>query len=93
MISQHPSVQEVAAVGLPRANGGIGEEIVAVVVTRGEAQHELLAQHCRTKLSPERWPDRVFYAQALPKTAGGKLDRMQVKSMANVEMKRRAGLA
>ena len=69
-----------------------GEEIVAVVVTRGEAQHEALAQHCRTKLPPERWPDRVFYTQSLPKTPGGKLDRMQVKSMANVEIKRRAGL-
>jgi acyl-coenzyme A synthetase/AMP-(fatty) acid ligase len=92
VIAQHPSVQEVAAVGLPRA-GGPGEEIVAVVVTRGEAQHEALAQHCRTKLPPERWPDRVFYTQSLPKTPGGKLDRMAVKTMANVEMKRRAGLA
>jgi long-chain acyl-CoA synthetase len=91
VIAQHPTVQEVAAVGLPRASGP-GEEIVAVVVTRGEAQHEALAQHCRTKLPPERWPDRVFYTQSLPKTPGGKLDRMQVKSMANVEIKRRAGL-
>jgi acyl-coenzyme A synthetase/AMP-(fatty) acid ligase len=91
VIAQHPSVQEVAAVGLPRTSGP-GEEIVAVVVSRGEAQHEALAQHCRTKLPPERWPDRVFYAQSLPKTPGGKLDRMQVISMANVEIKRRAGL-
>lgn len=92
VIAAHPSVQEVAAVGLPRANGAPGEEIVAVVVARGEAQHESLAQHCRAKLPPERWPDRVFYAQALPKTPGGKLDRAQVKSMATVEIRRRAGL-
>jgi acyl-coenzyme A synthetase/AMP-(fatty) acid ligase len=92
VIAQHPSVQEVAAVGLPRASGP-GEEIVAVVVSRGESQHEALAQHCRTKLPPDRWPDRVFYTQSLPKTPGGKLDRMQVIAMANVEIKRRAGLA
>lgn len=88
VIAAHPSVQEVATVGVPRADGAPGEEIVAVVVTRGDAQHEALAQHCRTKLPPERWPDRVFYAQALPKTPGGKLDRAQVAGMAIAEIRR-----
>lgn len=91
VVATHPSVQEVAAVGLPRSDGAPGEEIVLVVVTRGAAQHDSLAQHCRTKLLPERWPARVFYADALPKMPSGKVDRAAVRGMAIVELRRRTG--
>ena len=91
VILSHLSVKEVAVVGLPRRNGAPGDEIVAVIVADGAAQHEALAQHCRTKLPPERWPDQVFYSETLPKSASGKLDRAQVRGMAMAELHRRAG--
>lgn len=89
MIAQHPSVSEVAVVGVPRPLPG--DEIVALVVPRGPSQHEALAQHCKNRLPAERWPDRVFYTGALPKTASGKLDRTEVKAMVMAEIARRAG--
>jgi acyl-coenzyme A synthetase/AMP-(fatty) acid ligase len=70
-----------------------GEEVVALVVARGEAQHEALAQHCRKGLPPARWPERVFYAQALPKTPAGKLDRNQVKNLILNEIARQSASA
>jgi acyl-coenzyme A synthetase/AMP-(fatty) acid ligase len=88
-IAQHPAVGEVAVVGVPRMMPG--EEIVALVAPRGPLPHEVLAQHCRDRLSPEHWPDRIFYASALPKTAAGKLDHAAVKAMVMDEIARRAG--
>jgi acyl-coenzyme A synthetase/AMP-(fatty) acid ligase len=86
VIALHSSVAEVAIVGVPRPVPG--DELVGLVVSRGEAQHEALAQHCRSRLPVERWPDRIFYAQFLPKTAGGKLDRGKVREMVMSEIQR-----
>jgi acyl-CoA synthetase (AMP-forming)/AMP-acid ligase II len=71
------------------ASAAHGEDLVAVVVKRGEPSHADLAQHCRARLSPEKWPDRIFYAAALPVTTGGKPDRTQVRTMVQEEMARR----
>jgi acyl-coenzyme A synthetase/AMP-(fatty) acid ligase len=89
VIAVHPSVAEVAVVGVPRS--GVNEELVAIVVPHGQAQHDALAEHCRAKLPSERWPDRVFYAQSLPRTPGGKVDRGQIKQIAITETQRQAG--
>ena len=78
---------KAAVVGVPSA--AHGQELVAVVVKNGEAAHNDIAQHCRARLSPEKWPDRIFYAAALPKTSGGKPDRVQVRTMVQEEIARR----
>ncbi|HLZ06410.1 MAG TPA: class I adenylate-forming enzyme family protein [Bradyrhizobium sp.] len=89
VIAQHASVAEVAIVGVPRAVAG--EELVALVVPRGQAQHEALAQHCVSRLPVERRPDTVYYANALPKTGAGKLDRASVKAIVMDQVRRRIG--
>jgi acyl-coenzyme A synthetase/AMP-(fatty) acid ligase len=93
VIARHPTVAEVAVVGIPRLTTARmpQDELVALVVPRGQAQHEALARHCQSWLPQERWPDRVLYAQALPKTAAGKLDRTRVKAIVMEELGRRAG--
>jgi acyl-CoA synthetase (AMP-forming)/AMP-acid ligase II len=58
VIAQHSGVGEVAVVGMPRP--GPGEEMVALVVPRGSAQHDALARHCQSRLPAERRPDRVY---------------------------------
>jgi acyl-coenzyme A synthetase/AMP-(fatty) acid ligase len=92
VIAQHPGVTEVAVVGVPRqAIGVFEEELVALVATRGEIRHEALAQHCQARLPSEHWPDRLFYAPALPKTAGGKLDRARVRAIVLDQIASRGG--
>jgi acyl-coenzyme A synthetase/AMP-(fatty) acid ligase len=90
VIARHASVAEVAVVGVPRATAG--EELVALVVPRGQAQHEALAQYCVSFLPIERRPDTVYYANALPKTGAGKLDRATVKAIVMDQVRRRIGL-
>jgi acyl-coenzyme A synthetase/AMP-(fatty) acid ligase len=87
-LAAHPAVRAVAAVGVPSA--ARGEEIVAVVVADASAAHAALAQHCRTHLAPEKWPDRVFYAASLPSTPGGKLNRAQIRALVLEEIARKS---
>jgi acyl-coenzyme A synthetase/AMP-(fatty) acid ligase len=93
VIAQRPTVAEVAVVGVPRLMTGRmpQDELVALVVPNAQVQHEALARHCQRRLPQERWPDRVLYVQALPKTAAGKLDRTRVKAIVTDELARRAG--
>jgi long-chain acyl-CoA synthetase len=86
-LASHPGVREVAVVGVP--SPAHGEDVVAVVVKNGNPSHDELAQHCRARLTPEKWPDRIFYAGALPKMPGGKPDRTQVRTMVLDEIARR----
>jgi acyl-coenzyme A synthetase/AMP-(fatty) acid ligase len=90
VVAQHPSVAEVAIVGVPRPVPG--DEMVALVVPRGQAQHDALAEHCRSRLPAERRPDKVYYAHALPKTAAGKLDRARVKAIVMDQIRQRIGV-
>jgi acyl-coenzyme A synthetase/AMP-(fatty) acid ligase len=91
VIAQHPDVAEVAIIGVPRLMSGRTpiDQIVALVVPRGQVQHEAVLEHCRSRLPTERWPDAVYYALALPKTAAGKLDRAQVRTIVMDEIARR----
>ena len=45
---------------------------------------------CSRPIVAGRWPDRVFYAPSLPKTAAGKLDRNRVRDMIMNEIERQA---
>jgi len=80
VVASHDSVAEVVVVGRPAA--GIGEEVVALVVARGEPKHEELTQHCMGRLAPEKMPGQIVYAKALPKTANGKFNIAEIKALA-----------
>lgn len=74
-----PAVQEVAVIGLPHAHWG--EAVTAVVVAKPGAEIEeaaLLAQ-LRAHLSPFKCPKRVIVAEAMPKTATGKVQKAKLR--------------
>ncbi len=48
VIAGHPSVAEVAVIGIPRPFSG--DELVALVVARAEGQQEALVEYCRARL-------------------------------------------
>ena len=81
-LAGHPAVAECAAFGLPDPRWG---EVVAVaVVLRGEAKLSAaaLAQHLEGRLARFKLPRRVFFVEALPRTALGKLQRQALADMA-----------
>jgi long-chain acyl-CoA synthetase len=88
-LASHPSVAEAAVVGVPSPTRG--EEVVAFIVKRGALEHDELACHCRAVLTPPHRPERIYYVEALPRIAGGKVDRLRLQSLALSDAMRRSG--
>ena len=88
-LAAHPAVAEAAVVGVPAP--ARGEEVVAFVVKRGALDHDELSRHCRAVLTPPQRPERIYYIDALPRIAGGKIDRSKLQSLALSEAMRRGG--
>ncbi|WP_300269032.1 long-chain-fatty-acid--CoA ligase [Microbacterium sp.] len=79
VVRQHPSVDDVAVVGLPSEHSG--EEVVAAVVLDegAELDEESIRGFARGILTPYKVPRRIFVVDELPKSLIGKVLRRQVK--------------
>jgi benzoate-CoA ligase len=79
VLVEHPDVSEAAVVGV-RDDRGL-ESVVAVVVPRpGRTVDEAsIEAHCRARMSAFKRPRRVVVADALPKTATGKVRRFLLR--------------
>jgi len=73
----HPSVEEVAVIGLPDAD--LGERIVAFVVGDTAIPHDLI-DHVAALLSVHKRPREVRLVDSLPRNAMGKVQKQQLKS-------------
>ncbi|WP_262422275.1 AMP-binding enzyme [Brevundimonas denitrificans] len=78
MIYSHPSVREVAVVG---ANDSYrGETVKAVVSLKpAPASAEDIQTLCRDKLAAYKVPRIVAFMDELPKNAGGKILRRELR--------------
>ena len=73
ILLDHPAVAEAAVVGVPSPVQG--EDIVAFVVLRGEAELAAIVKHCRICLAPSKQPREIRCVGSLPRNAGGKVIR------------------
>ena len=73
VLSRHPGVRQVAAIGLPDAYHG--EVVRACVVLHDNARPSAddLIAHCRTSLAPYKVPAQVDVRDSLPMTPVGKV--------------------
>ncbi len=77
----HPDVLECAVVGAPDPDRG--HIVEAHVVMRegagtGPAMARLLQDHVKASIAPYKYPRRVVFADSLPKTATGKIQRYRL---------------
>lgn len=74
-VGEHPAVAECAAFGLPHDEWG--ESVAVGIVLHGGARlsSQELDAHLDGRLARFKLPRRVFFVQALPRTALGKLRR------------------
>jgi crotonobetaine/carnitine-CoA ligase len=79
VISDHPQVQEAAAIGVPAELGE--EEILVVVVPKpGGVQPRELVEWCRGRLPPMKVPRYVVLADALPHTPSHRVAKHRLKA-------------
>lgn len=76
----HPAVAEAAVTGLPDEERG--QVCAAFVVLKGEATAAELQAHVKAAIAPYKYPRRVTFVDALPKTPTGKLQRFRLKALA-----------
>ena len=82
VVSQHPGVAEVGAIGVPDERCG---EAVKIVVVKKDPNltEEILLAHCRLHLTGYKMPRIVeFSSQPLPKSNLGKILRRQLREPA-----------
>ena len=77
-LASHPSVAEVAVVGVPDAEWGA--RVVAVVVLRGPLSLEDARSHVASRLSRVAAPRELRVVDALPLLPSGKIDRVTLAS-------------
>lgn len=82
ILCQHPGVAEASVVGLPDTEWG--EVVTALVVTAPgfEISELALQEHCAARLSPHKRPKHIQFADELPKSHYGKIQRGKVKAVA-----------
>ena len=75
-IAELPAVAEVAVVGVDDAV--LGQVVKACIVRAGELSADQVKAHCRRRLAPYKIPKHVEFLAALPKTASGKVRRVEL---------------
>ncbi|MBI9086868.1 MAG: long-chain-fatty-acid--CoA ligase [Desulfobacterales bacterium] len=76
---KHPSVQEVAVIGIPDEK--FGEALMAVIVALPDASitEDDIIQHCRGKIGGYKIPRHIQFVDAIPKSALGKILKTELR--------------
>ncbi|AZG14058.1 AMP-binding protein [Cupriavidus pauculus] len=83
---KHASVAECGVVGA--ADAERGQVVTAYVVLRpgvapDDATRTALQEYCKREIAPYKYPRRIEFVAALPRTETGKLQRFRLRQLAN----------
>jgi acyl-CoA synthetase (AMP-forming)/AMP-acid ligase II len=81
VLRAHPLVVDALAVGRPSERWG--EEMVAVVASRGGVDAAALREHCATRLARFKLPKDVLFVDEVRRLGNGKADYRWAKSLAS----------
>ena len=81
VIQKHEAVAEVSVIGVPDPKFGEGIKAVCVLKADKSLTAEELSEFVASRIARYKKPRYVQFVTELPKTAGGDIDRAQVKSL------------
>jgi acyl-CoA synthetase (AMP-forming)/AMP-acid ligase II len=79
VIAGHPQVSQCLAFGVPTADAGRGETIVACVTKRGELTTEALKQYAMAQLPAWQVPRDWWMVESLEANSRGKISRAEMR--------------
>ena len=77
VLVEHPSISEVAVVGLPHEKWG--EEIAGFIVSESRPEPTILRAHCRAHLSPQKTPTMWVWVSEFPLTGSGNVQKFAIR--------------
>jgi acetyl-CoA synthetase len=81
-VTEHPAVQECAAVASPDAERGEVVKVFVVLrpgVVGDEGLAREIQEHVKRVTAPYKYPRRIEFIETLPKTPTGKIRRRQLR--------------
>ncbi|AIF45480.1 class I adenylate-forming enzyme family protein [Virgibacillus sp. SK37] len=79
LLLKHPSVQEASVVPVPHEKLGEVAHAFVVLYENQHATEEELIEYCLRTLKPSECPKAVTFMEELPKTASGKILKVQLQ--------------
>ncbi len=79
MIYEHPAVLEAAVIAMPNEQWGELPHAVVVVRPGHSVTEEEIIRFCRERMAHFKAPKTVQFVDALPKTASGKIQKVQLR--------------
>ena len=80
ILFSHPSVAEVAVIGVPSEKWGETVKALVVLVLDSEATEDELRAWCKSRLANYKCPTSVEFRDELPRTATGKLQKFRLRA-------------
>jgi 2-aminobenzoate-CoA ligase len=78
----HPDVAECAVCGAPDPERGTIVEAHVVLAPGAASDAKALQDHVKATIAPYKYPRRVVFVDALPKTQTGKVQRFRLREAA-----------
>jgi acyl-coenzyme A synthetase/AMP-(fatty) acid ligase len=81
---EHPAISEAAVIGIAdhvKGNIPVGVVVLNPHYKPNEGLGEEVKSFVKTKLAPFKYPRKIRFVQAIPKTATGKVDRKRIKEI------------
>ena len=80
VLGEHPDVAQVVAFGVPDVKWGEAAHAVVVRAPNATPDPEALLEYVRERLAHYKCPRAITFAEALPMTASGKVQRAQLRA-------------
>ncbi|MBP2478239.1 acyl-CoA synthetase (AMP-forming)/AMP-acid ligase II [Crossiella equi] len=78
-VFSHPSVAEVAVIGVPDEKWGETIKALVVVAEGAQVSEAEIIAHCKQKLAGYKAPTSVEFRESIPRTATGKIQKFKLR--------------